>query len=139
MRARGRSWPCRQLGIDQVFVSHANADHILPENLHRVLGANSLTMLGKARGGRVVRIDDQQVLLVPHHRPKAAPLEWSDCTPPARAEFFGAFFIRLSFASTFSAVVLNILRAMLPDLGGPRPSCCTGGTLLRAFARRFAR
>ena len=84
----------RQLGIDQVFVSHADADYILPENLHRVLGANSLTILGRARGARVVRIDDQQVLLVPHHGPKAAPLEWSDCTPPARAEFLGALFIR---------------------------------------------
>ena len=42
----------------------------------------------------MVRIDDQQVLLVPHHGPKAAPPEWSDCTPPARAEFLGALFIR---------------------------------------------
>src|SRR5262249_50444831 len=43
----------------------------------------------------------------------------------------------LSFASIFSAVVRNISCAMLRDLGGLGPSCCIGGTLLRASASRF--
>jgi hypothetical protein len=84
----------QSLSAETVMLTHADADHVLPTSLARLLECDSIVVLGDGKRGTLMRAENGMILYLPENGPAAFEVNVDHCVPPGRAEFFGALFLR---------------------------------------------